>query len=447
MTITVSTDGSALGNPNGPMGWAWADHEPHAGGRPGHEHGGDCDAGGATNGTNQIGELCAVLEALRAHPGSEPLVIETDSQYAINCSTKWVHGWKKNGWKNSQKKPVKNAALIKAIDAELSKRAGSVKFVWVKGHAGNAGNEKVDELARTYAGDCRAHVRDGYLPKEGWESLLASEYAKGTDVPADARMLMDGLISAKDYHLGRGEDAGEYACDDASGRDDADGRGRSRGLHRADDSTADDRRHDDGAHDRADGRAADRARVRPAGRDTATRADRRPVSLADRLAEPESVPDDLADFGATTTDATTTDATTTDATTTEFSRPSADVTIAIGAVPSNGEAGADQAESAQFQPSSAASSARSVQSARLAAPSRQPSETVAQPEARPATQPAAQPSGLTVSGELRFSPPPSSSPTFDGRPRLIRGSIVVEGWVDGDGNLTLTNAPFVIRTS
>ena len=88
MTITVSTDGSALGNPNGPMGWAWADHEPAAGGKPGHEHAGDCDAGGATNGTNQIGELCAVLEALRAHPGSEDLVIETDSQYAINCSTK-----------------------------------------------------------------------------------------------------------------------------------------------------------------------------------------------------------------------------------------------------------------------------------------------------------------------------------------------------------------------
>ena len=186
MTITVSTDGSALGNPNGPMGWAWADHEPAAGGKPGHEHAGDCDAGGATNGTNQIGELCAVLEALRAHPGSEDLVIETDSQYAINCSTKWVQGWKRNGWKNSQKKPVKNADLIRAIDNEIAHRAGSVRFVWVKGHAGNAGNEKVDELARTYAGDCRSHVREGYLPLEGWQSLLASEYSRGTDVPEDA---------------------------------------------------------------------------------------------------------------------------------------------------------------------------------------------------------------------------------------------------------------------
>ena len=164
MTITVSTDGSALGNPNGPMGWGWADHELATGGKPGHHHEGDCDAGGATNGTNQIGELCAVLEALRAHPGSEPLVIETDSQYAINCSTTWVHGWKKNGWKNSQKKPVKNADLIRAIDAEISKRPGSVKFVWVKGHAGNAGNEKVDELARTYAGDCRSRFAKDIFP-------------------------------------------------------------------------------------------------------------------------------------------------------------------------------------------------------------------------------------------------------------------------------------------
>ena len=219
MTITVSTDGSALGNPNGPMGWGWADHELATGGKPGHHHEGDCDAGGATNGTNQIGELCAVLEALRAHPGSEPLVIETDSQYAINCSTTWVHGWKKNGWKNSQKKPVKNADLIRAIDAEISKRPGSVKFVWVKGHAGNAGNEKVDELARTYAGDCRSKVREGYLPLEGWQSLLASEYSQGIDVPDDAQMLLDGKITSNEYHIGRGqgESAGGSLADDLIG--------------------------------------------------------------------------------------------------------------------------------------------------------------------------------------------------------------------------------------
>ncbi|WP_277061632.1 ribonuclease H family protein [Rivihabitans pingtungensis] len=145
MTITVSTDGSALGNPNGPMGWAWADHEPAAGGKPGHEHAGDCDAGGATNGTNQIGELCAVLEALRAHPGSEDLVIETDSQYAINCSTKWVQGWKRNGWKTADKKPVKNADLWQLLDSAQSTH--QIDWRWVKGHAGHEFNERADALA------------------------------------------------------------------------------------------------------------------------------------------------------------------------------------------------------------------------------------------------------------------------------------------------------------
>lgn len=195
--IVVSTDGSALGNPNGPMGWAWADHAKDAGGSPGHRHDGHgYGAGGATNGTNQIGELCAVLEALRAHPGPEPLRIETDSQYAINCATKWVHGWKRNGWRNSQKKPVKNAAVIKAIDAEMSRRPGPVRFTWVKGHAGNAGNELVDDLARTYAGDCRSGAQDGYLPLEGWQSLVASEYADGLDVPPDVQLALDSPAQA-----------------------------------------------------------------------------------------------------------------------------------------------------------------------------------------------------------------------------------------------------------
>ncbi|MEE1296861.1 MAG: ribonuclease H, partial [Bifidobacterium sp.] len=203
MTITVSTDGSALGNPNGPMGWAWADHDTK--GSDGHHHAGDCDAGGATNGTNQIGELCAVLEALRTHPGTEPLTIETDSQYAINCSTKWVHGWKKNGWRNSKKEPVRNAPLIKAIDHEIRSRKGPVKFVWVKGHNGNPGNEKVDELARTYAEDCRAGVVDGYLPPEGWQSVMDSPYARGLDVPQDAHMLLDGAHTAADDRLQRGK--------------------------------------------------------------------------------------------------------------------------------------------------------------------------------------------------------------------------------------------------
>lgn len=201
--IVVSTDGSALGNPNGSMGWAWADHSDEIGTAHEHNHTGNADAGGASNGTNQIGELCAVLEALRAHPGSEDLTIETDSQYAINCSTTWIHGWKKNGWRNSKNEPVKNSDLIRAIDAEISKRKGSVKFVWVKGHAGNAGNEKVDTLARTYAEDCAKGAKKGYLPLEGWKSLLSSPYANGTDIPEDAKLLLENKISNEEYHANR----------------------------------------------------------------------------------------------------------------------------------------------------------------------------------------------------------------------------------------------------
>ena len=373
MTITVSTDGSALGNPNGPMGWAWADHTPHAGGQPGHEHPGDCDAGGATNGTNQIGELCAVLEALRAHPDSEPLVIETDSQYAINCATKWVHGWKRNGWKNSQKKPVKNAALIKAIDAELSKRAGSVKFVWVKGHAGNAGNEKVDELARTYAADCRSKARDGYLPKEGWQSLMSSEYADGLDVPGDAQMLLDGAISDADYHLGRGSQ-------------DDDGESRH-----------------------------------------ATSHDRRP-SLTEMLTEPEGVPDyPFADNTDDTINTATTDTATTD------SSPEADEATAATART------ADDATRTIVGDANRTANESPRAAGHDATPDPSPTPTSGGTAARRSR------SGLTVSGTLRFSPPPASSPTYNGSPRFIRGVIEVEGYVQGDGTLTLDGAVFQVR--
>ena len=118
-TVTVSTDGSALDNPHGPMGWGWVEHtEKNPTGAPASESGRAYDCGGASNGTNQIGELCAVLQCLRDHRGDYPLIIETDSQYAINCSTTWIHSWKKNGWKNSKKEPVKNAEIIKAIYAE-----------------------------------------------------------------------------------------------------------------------------------------------------------------------------------------------------------------------------------------------------------------------------------------------------------------------------------------
>ncbi|RSX54939.1 ribonuclease H [Bifidobacterium dolichotidis] len=388
MTITVSTDGSALGNPNGPMGWAWADHSD--GDRDSHQHAGDCDAGGATNGTNQIGELCAVLEALRAHPGDEPLIIETDSQYAINCSTKWVHGWKKNGWRNSKKEPVKNAAVIKAIDAEIAKRPASVKFVWVKGHAGNAGNEKVDTLARTYAEDARSHVRDGYLPREGWQSLLDSPYAKGTDVPQDAQMLLDGDLSEADYTAQR--------C---------------MGSDSASDSTVD-------TNDAATATSFDQqSSLEELTENDATQAEQ----LTDEIHETNAAAENAAE-------------------TQDHDQEAAEETAA------ETEHTTESAETAESE--NTAESAGERESGTESKPENGTAESVKQTVKQPVlrkvhTASTLRKTGITISGTVRMSPPPNTSPTFDGSPRPVHGWVRVEGYVQGDGTLELTNEPFLIE--
>ncbi len=172
---TVSTDGSALSNPHGPMGWGWVNHDTQA-------H----DSGGAVNGTNQIGELSAVLEALRAHRDVQDITIETDSRYAIGCSRDWVASWKRHGWKNSQKKPVSNLQLVQAINEEIESKkqlGGSVEFVWVKGHAGNHYNEIVDHLAHGYSSAVQAHQQQGRMPIEGWAVLLHDGYVTKESLP------------------------------------------------------------------------------------------------------------------------------------------------------------------------------------------------------------------------------------------------------------------------
>ncbi|OTA25610.1 ribonuclease HI [Alloscardovia macacae] len=206
-TVTVSTDGSALNNPNGPMGWGWVEHtRENPGGVSTAISGLSEDCGGASNGTNQIGELTAVLQCLREHPGDYPLVIETDSQYAINCSTTWIKGWKRNGWKNSKKEPVKNAELIKAIDAELTARTGSVDFVWVKGHAGNFYNEKVDDLARGFAERAGRGEIDGKMPEEGWSVLINGPYARGLKVPENRETRITQPLPEPEPKLGLWEE-------------------------------------------------------------------------------------------------------------------------------------------------------------------------------------------------------------------------------------------------
>jgi len=138
VTITAAADGSALGNP-GPAGWAWYVND-------------DCwRAGGWPHGTNNQGELMAVLDLLRAtaHVRQEDLHILCDSQYVINSITKWMPGWKRKGWRKADGKPVLNVELLKELDRELAGR--KYTFEWVKGHAGHDLNEAADERARAAA--------------------------------------------------------------------------------------------------------------------------------------------------------------------------------------------------------------------------------------------------------------------------------------------------------
>lgn len=133
--IIVSTDGSCLRNPGGAIGWAWVNHT------------GPSNSGGEASGTNQIAELRALFEAIVAHPGDEPLLIESDSQYAIKCASEWLPGWKRKGWKTAGGSPVKNLDLVMNIDRAITERTGPVRFRWVRGHVGNHFNEAADALA------------------------------------------------------------------------------------------------------------------------------------------------------------------------------------------------------------------------------------------------------------------------------------------------------------
>ncbi|MGV8871534.1 MAG: ribonuclease H family protein [Rhodococcus sp. (in: high G+C Gram-positive bacteria)] len=133
--IIVSTDGSCLRNPGGAIGWAWVNHT------------GPSNSGGEPSGTNQVAELRALLEAVSAHPGPEPLLIESDSQYAIKCASEWLAGWKRKGWKTASGTPVRNLELVQSIEQAITEREGPVRFRWVRGHVGNHFNEAADALA------------------------------------------------------------------------------------------------------------------------------------------------------------------------------------------------------------------------------------------------------------------------------------------------------------
>ena len=133
--VELFTDGACKGNP-GPGGWgALLRMGPHEKEMSGSE----------AQTTNNRMEMTAVIRGLSALIEPCEVTLYTDSKYVIDGITKWVHGWKRNGWLTRDRKPVKNQELWQALDVELARH--QVRWVWVKGHAGDPGNEKADELA------------------------------------------------------------------------------------------------------------------------------------------------------------------------------------------------------------------------------------------------------------------------------------------------------------
>jgi ribonuclease HI len=140
-TLIAYTDGACSGNP-GPGGWGalLQAREDNAVRRERELSGGEALT---TNNRMELMAAIAVLEAL-SRPSS--ITIVTDSAYVKGGVTGWIHGWKRNGWKTADRKPVKNEDLWRRLDAAAARHA--VSWEWVKGHAGHAGNERADALAR-----------------------------------------------------------------------------------------------------------------------------------------------------------------------------------------------------------------------------------------------------------------------------------------------------------
>jgi ribonuclease HI len=133
--VTIHTDGACRGNP-GPGGWGaileYGDKRKTL-------HGGEALT------TNNRMELTAVIRALEALKRSCRVRLYSDSQYVLKGITEWMPNWKSRGWKTAAKKPVLNADLWQALDAEVARH--TIDWQWVRGHSGHAGNEEADRLA------------------------------------------------------------------------------------------------------------------------------------------------------------------------------------------------------------------------------------------------------------------------------------------------------------
>ncbi len=139
--ILAWTDGACSGNP-GPGGWGVLMRAMDGGTvvKERELKGGEADT------TNNRMELMAAISALEVLSRASDITITTDSAYVKNGVTSWIFGWKKNGWKTADRKPVKNVDLWQRLDVAQARHR--VTWKWIKGHAGHAENERADELAR-----------------------------------------------------------------------------------------------------------------------------------------------------------------------------------------------------------------------------------------------------------------------------------------------------------
>lgn len=136
-SIHIYTDGACKGNP-GPGGWGVL---LQSGGLEKELYGGERET------TNNRMEMTAVIEALKALKRPCNVTLHIDSQYVLKGITEWIKGWKAKGWRTASKEPVKNADLWKELDALVQSGGHEIEWKWVKGHAGDAGNERADMLA------------------------------------------------------------------------------------------------------------------------------------------------------------------------------------------------------------------------------------------------------------------------------------------------------------